>query len=260
VRGKKVNKANPESPLQIRTDCLSASARVRGTNAEAPQGGQDLMLKLSKPVVAVALALTMLPGLARCDEMPSSGFVVILLDIVKPKKPDFKKPRPCAAPCCPMGMCTGARTLPCCPVAHVTAEVKVAPCPMQGPCAACPVRKPEGCAQPCCGKPCCEQAGCCKAEPALAELRALCAEQARVLREMHVMMKEMRDTINMLQVEVQQQRQNQEINSVPQAGPMPYSSQTLPYNVMPVFPEGSLNYKLPVQQSSTFSFAIGTYH
>ena len=155
--------------------------------------------------------------------------------------------------------------MPCCPVGHACS--KTTACPMQGACAACPTTpKPMGCAKACCEQPCCPKACCdkpcceqaaCKAEPTLAELRALCAEQARVLREMHVMMKEMRDTINMLQVEVQLQRQNQVTNPVPSTWLVPCGSHISPYNVMPVFPEGSFNYKLPkANDQQVHSFVI----
>jgi hypothetical protein len=170
------------------------------------------MLKLSRCVVALAFSLTLLPGVARCDDVQNSRLVVLLFKLTKPKKPEYAKPLPSAATHCPMGVCTGAATMPCCPVMHVEA------CPT-----ACPVHKPEGrckpcCAKtcceqaasckPCCPKPCCEQAGCCKVEQTLAEIRALCAEQARVIQEMKVMMQEMRNTINVMQIE-QLQRQNQ---------------------------------------------------
>jgi len=228
------------------------------------------MRKLSRYVVAGALVLTLLPGLARSAEMPHSNLIVIMFDLAKPKKPQFKKP--CVSPCCPMGVCTGARTMSCCPVAH--ACTKTASCPMQGPCGACkttpkPTPKPMGCAKACCDEPCCEkaccdkpccvQAQCCKVEPTLAELRALCAEQARVLREMHVMMKEMRDTIDVLKGELQLQRQNQVNSLVPSTGPTPYGSQAVPYNVMPIFPEGSFNNKAQDMndRSELFSFVHG---
>ena len=160
------------------------------------------MLKLSRCVVAVALSLTLLPGVGRCDDVQNSRLVVLLFKLTKPKKPQWVKPLPCAATHCPMGVCTGAATMPCCPVMHVES------CPV-----ACPVHKPDDCCKPCCAKPCCEQAGYCKVEHTLAEMRALCAEQARQLQEMHVMMKEMRSTINAMQIELQLQvqRQNQAI-------------------------------------------------
>ena len=193
------------------------------------------MLKLCKCVVTAALALTLLPGLARA-EMPRGSLVVILIEMAKPKKPEMAKPVPCiASPCCPMGVCKGAATLPCCPVAS---------CPRQGPCSACPVHKPEGCCKPCCDKACCEQSDCCKAERTLAEMRAVCAEQARMLQEMQALMKEMRNTINMLQVEWQLQRQSQVICppvTTPNVHPV-QSYDTLP---LPVNMGGPMDWNAP---------------
>jgi hypothetical protein len=172
--------------------------------------------------IAMAVALTLtLPSQGRCDDVPRGNLILVLVEIAKPKKPQSKPLPACASPCCPMGTCTGAATLPCCPMARcVQAPVCI---PTQGSCSACPVHKPEACAKSCCEKPCCEQAGsCCKADQALPEMR----EQIRMLRNMQVMMKEMQNTINALQVEVQTLRQNQVnvpiLPGNPWQFPMPY--------------------------------------
>jgi hypothetical protein len=221
-------------------------------------------------VVAASLALTLLPAQGRCDENSCSLFY-FLIKVAKVEKPDVPKPT-CSAPHCPLGVCTGAAMMPCCPSAAVMpccpGAAMMPCCPMtvihrataptvcrEGRCQtdACPACKPDCCAN-----------ACSNAERTAAELRALCAEQTRLLHEMRQTMAELRSEINALRNDLQSTRQapqqiyvpvpvpNPNPMPMPNPGqntwPTPHGYPPMPHS-MPVTPTGG-HVKVPVQYDS----------
>jgi hypothetical protein len=152
-------------------------------------------------VAAAILNVTLVPSQGRSEEVHTS-VLYLLIEMARPMKPQANEPTTWhTAPRCPMGVCTGAAVLPCCPMRVnkcVTDKpvpgCECAPC-LNGQTSGC---QSEGCCEGVCGKP----------ECSLAEIRRLCAEQARALREMQRMLTEMHATMNALQVEVQLLSQN----------------------------------------------------